>query len=435
MRMRYVIRKERSGAFVFDRDERMVFPLTQEEVMFVLVGSKIKKKARKLPEKLETFFKPTSEKPNFIVRDPLKDLGIIGNENCLAAPNRLYLELTRQCNLRCRMCYNASGQALPNELDAEQFKNILDDMERIGVFEARFTGGEATLRKDFFDILDYAIGKDLYVSLATNGVWNPELTRQICRRKIDDVIVSLEGPEDINDQFRVNGSFQKTLSTIRSLKEAGIRKVRINTVLSRINWRKVEILFQICQEYDLLLIDFIHPQPFGRGGSPQAKDITLIAQEILEFNEMVAGLRRKYPKVKVVMDFDLLSTEEISPHPIVPRVKACPAGRGSAFISPQGYVYPCGVAPVQDINLMNLEERKYFIAGNILENSLIEIWHKAHVWKFYRDLAKCKPSKCFACQYWGSKCFGTCPIGAYYATGKLNGGDPNCYSHLLVSNK
>lgn len=431
MRTRYIIRKERNGAFVFDRDRRMVFPLTEEEIESVLAADETKEKAGKLPEKLKTFFSPVSLEPNFIVRDPLKDMGIIGSENCLAAPNRMYLELTRRCKLSCLMCYNASGQALPNELNAEQFKDILDEMERIGVFEARFTGGEAPLRKDFFEILDYAIGKDFYVSLATNGVWSPELTEKICRRKIDDVIVSLEGPEEVNDQFRVNGSYKKTLATIRSLKKAGINKVRINTVLSRMNWRKVEPLFRICQEYDLLLIDFIHPQPFGRGASRQAKEITLTAQEVLEFNEMVADLRRKYPKVKVVMDFDLLSTEEFAPHPIVPRIKACPAGRGSAFISPQGYVYPCGVAPVQDISLMTAEEKKYFIAGNILEKSLIEIWHKAPVWEFYRDLAECKPPKCFACQYWGKKCFGTCPIGAYYATGKLNGEDPNCYSHLL----
>jgi len=435
MNTRYIVRIESNGAFVFDRLERFVSFLTAEELTLIRgIGGK-KEKIEKLPEKLRSFFEPTSGKPNFIIKNPLSSLELSSGKNCLAAPNRLYLELTRQCNLRCRMCYNAAGRALPNELTTDQFKTLLDEMEEIGVFEARLTGGEPTQRNDFLEILDYAISKGFYVSLATNGVWGKKITQEVCQRKIDDVIVSLEGPEKINNQFRVGGSFKTTLSTIRALKEAGIKKVRINTVLSRMNWQKVEPLFQICQEHKLLLIDFIHPRPFGRGATKEAKRITLTAKETLWFNKLIKQLRQKYPEVKVVMDFDLLTDKELPKHPIVPRIKACPAGREFAFVSPQGYVFPCGVAPVHDINLMSLKEKEVFVAGNILEKSLLEIWHQSAVWEPFRDLTKCKPPKCFACQFWGSKCFGTCPVGAYYHSGKLNGEDPYCYSHLLSEQK
>lgn len=416
MNARYIVRMELTGAFVFDRDERFVFFLTTEE--------------------LKSFLGKNSGESNFVIKNYLSSLEFPGSsENCLVAPNRLYLELTRQCNLRCRMCYNAAGKTLPNELTTDQFKTLLDEMEEIGVFEARFTGGEPTQKPDFLEILDYAIAKGFYVSLATNGVWSLELTQEVCQRKIDDVIVSLEGPEEINDQFRIGGSFKRTLSTIHTLKEAGIKKVRINTVLSRVNWQKVEPLFQICRDYNLLLIDFIHPRPFGRGATEEATRITLTAEETLEFNKLVRQLRQKYPGVKVVMDFDLLADKELPKHPIVPRIKACPAGREFAFISPQGNVFPCGVAPVHDVNLMSEQEKKLFVAGNVLKKSLLEIWHQSLVWKPFRDLAKCKPSKCFTCQFWGSKCFGTCPVGAYYYSGKLNGEDPYCYSHLLSEQK
>lgn len=443
MKYRYKIRREAEGrgAFVFDRIQRSLFLLPDDKLRILLNTDLQEARIRELPGTLQSFFTSANSTDadqgsigwNFIVIEPWSTLkGSVNQNYWLAAPNRLYLELTRQCNLRCRLCYNAAGCALPDELTTGQFMALLDQMDEAGVFEVRFTGGEPTLRPDFFEILDYAISKDFYVSLATNGNWSPSVTREICRRRIDDVVISLDGPEEVNDRFRVGGSFKATLDTIRSLKEAGFQKIRINTVLSHENWRNVEPLFQICEDYDLLLIDFIHPRPFGRGATEGARELILSAEETREFNRIVQGLRQKYPGVKVVMDFDLMAETELPRHPIVPRIKACPAGREFAFVSPQGYVFPCGVAPVDDVSSMTREDKELFIAGNIVDERLLEIWHHSPVWEPFRDLRRCKPDKCFSCQFWGKKCFGTCPIGAYYHTGRLDGEDPYCYSHLLV---
>ena len=427
--MRYKIRKEHAGGIAFDRVERRLIPVSLDQISRLeglLKGPCGLVAIAGLPH----LFTPSGAVNYSIIDASLAPDGGWG-ENCLAAPNRLYLELTRDCNLRCRMCYNQAARRLPGELSLAQIQRLLDEMDRIAVFEARLTGGEPTRRPDFFAILDYAIARDFYVSLATNGVWDSGLTAAVCQRRIDDVIVSLDGPEAINDWVRAGGSFRTSISTIRALKEAGIAKVRINTVISRWNWREVELLFQICSDYDLLLIDFIHPRPFGRGAAPEAQQMMLTPDQMLEFNLLVRRLRDKYPGVKVVMDFDLLSTSDIPRHPIVPRVFACPAGREFAFVSPQGYVFPCGVAPVHDVSLMSEAEKRLFLAGNVLERSILEIWHDSPVWVPFRDLNKCKPPKCRMCGYWGKKCFGTCPLGAYYANGHLEGEDPYCYSDLV----
>ncbi len=429
--MRYKIRVENKGGFVFDKEKRCVSILTEEELQCLLAILDKKGTLKTLPVDLaeKEFFK--NEKANFFLIQPLKMIGAKSEKSWLVAPNRLYLELTRNCNLRCRMCYNDAKSPLPNELTGIQWKNLLGEMDKIGVFESRFTGGEPTLHPDFLEILDYAIAKDFYVSLATNGVWKKELLKEICSRKIDDFIVSLDGPKEINDYLREGGSFERTLETIKALKNAGMKKVRINTVLSKVNYLEVEELFQICKRYKLLLIDFIHPRPFGRGATESAKKMTLTAKETLEFNLLVRKLRLKYPEVLVVMDFDLLTNKELPLHPIVPRIRACPAGREFAFVSPQGYVFPCGVAPVHDIIKMTKRERELFVAGNILETNFLEIWNKSVAWEVFRDLKRCKPQKCHSCRFWGKNCFGTCPLGAYYYTGELNGEDPYCYSHLI----
>lgn len=425
--MRYKVRVEKNGAIVFDTEERKLFNLNKEELSSLLVtGREVNKEQAE-----KGVFYIEVGNFQFRISNPRKiESGLVESE-CLSAPNRLYLVLTRKCNLRCRMCYNESGKSLADEWGTEQWTGLLDEMDRVGVFEARLTGGEATTRPDFLDILDHSLEKRFYTSLATNGVWTDDLLKQISRRAIDDVIVSLDGPREINNWFRVGGSFDTTLNTIKTLKEAGIPKVRINTVLSKKNYLLVEELFKVCRDLDLLLIDFIHPRPFGRGKSQEAIDMTLTTEETLEFNRLVERLRDKYPTVKVVMDFDLLAKSDLPKHPIVPRVHACPAGREFAFVSPQGMMFPCEVAPVQDISEMTGEEKRLFVAGNLNNESLLSIWHNSPVWKNYRELKGCKAEKCFSCQYWTKKCFGTCPIGAYYETGKLNGNDHYCYSHLL----
>lgn len=433
--LRYKIRRERTGGFFFDNEKRCVSTLTEGEIQCLTAISNGNKLLHTLPVGLseKDFFK--NKEPNFSLIQPIINSKARMNNSWLVAPNRLYLELTRNCNLRCLMCYNNAIGPLPNELTGVQWKKLLDEMDRIAVFEARFTGGEPTLHPDFLEILDYAIAKGFYVSVATNGVWKKEMLKKICSRNIDDFIISVDGPKEINNYLREGGSFERTIETIKALKNAGMKKVRINTVLSKVNYLEIEELFQLCQKYELLLIDFIHPRPFGRGATVSAKRMTLTAKETLEFNLLVKELRLKYPEVLVVMDFDLLSNRELPLHPIVPRIKACPAGREFAFISPQGYVFPCGVAPVQDIGKMTEREKSLFVAGNILNSSFLEIWNNSPSWESFRDFNKCKPQKCHSCNFWGKKCFGTCPLGAYYMSGKLSGEDPYCYSHLISDGK
>ncbi len=423
---RHLIRKELVGASFFDRQTRWFSPLSEDELSSILSGPSF------VPDKYleKGFYSSLGEADFSIVRPPVMFSDPVADA-CVVSPNRLYLELTRACNLRCRTCYNASGRPLPNEMTTEQWCDLLERMAEIGVFEARFTGGEAVLKPGFFIILEKALELGFYVSLATNGVWGQGLRDKVFSYKIDDLIVSLDGPERINDALRVGGSFRETLLTIRQAKEAGIPKVRMNTVLSRESWRHVEELFAVARDYDLLLIDFIHPRPFGRGKSEDARSIMMSPEEMLAFNRLAADLREKYPTVKIVMDFDLFATKEIPKHPIVPRIHACPAGREFAFVNPQGYVFPCSVAPVDDIGLMSEKERERFLAGNVLKDDILSVWQTSSVWKPFRRLSTCKPAKCFSCSAWGKKCFGTCPFGSYYENGDLAGEDPYCYSHLL----
>ncbi len=66
------------------------------------------------------------------------------------------MELTNQCNLRCRHCYAGSGEKLDNELSTAEVKGLLEELSRLGSVEVEFSGGEPLLRPDLFEIIAYA---------------------------------------------------------------------------------------------------------------------------------------------------------------------------------------------------------------------------------------------------------------------------------------
>ncbi|NPV28125.1 MAG: radical SAM protein [Firmicutes bacterium] len=66
------------------------------------------------------------------------------------------VELTNQCNLRCRHCYASAGEKLYNELSLAEVKELLGELSRLGTMEVEFSGGEPLLRPDLFEIIAYA---------------------------------------------------------------------------------------------------------------------------------------------------------------------------------------------------------------------------------------------------------------------------------------
>src|SRR6185312_4132309 len=140
-------------------------------------------------------------------------------ETGLDAPICLTWELTYACNLACVHCLSSSGRRNPRELTTAECRAVIDELERMQVFYVNIGGGEPTVRRDFWELLDYAVAHHVGVKFSTNGSRiTPERAESLAASDYVDVQISLDGATaEVNDRVRGPGSYDTALSALRNL--------------------------------------------------------------------------------------------------------------------------------------------------------------------------------------------------------------------------
>jgi MoaA/NifB/PqqE/SkfB family radical SAM enzyme len=144
----------------------------------------------------------------------------------LKTPVALIFFVTSRCNLRCRHCFywqelNTDSE---KELSIDEIRKIASSFEH--PVSLSLTGGEPFLRSDLKEIIkafNEGCGTQ-EVGIATNGTLEAT-TVETVRGILDEdslsnfsVQISLDGLEKTHDAVRgVNGSFEKTMSTLKAL--------------------------------------------------------------------------------------------------------------------------------------------------------------------------------------------------------------------------
>lgn len=140
--------------------------------------------------------------------------------------NGMYVYLTNNCNERCRHCYMYAGEKLSDELSTTELEELLISFSKCGGEVVTFTGGEATTRTDFFEILRSAKSSKLSVCLLTNGILlNREFIGKL-KHYVDEIQISLDG-YDRQSYFDVRqvDAFDKVIMAIDNSVRANIRTI------------------------------------------------------------------------------------------------------------------------------------------------------------------------------------------------------------------
>ena len=177
----------------------------------------------------------------------------------------LRVSLTDRCNLRCSYCMPAEGLAwMPSEeqlTDDEVNRLVRVAVERLGVREVRFTGGEPLIRRGLVGIVRAAatLSPRPQVSVTTNGIGLARLAVPLRDAGLDRVNVSLDtlSPERFRTLTR-RDRHADVLAGLRAAASAGLTPVKINTVLMRgINDDEAPALLRFALEhaYELRFIE------------------------------------------------------------------------------------------------------------------------------------------------------------------------------------
>lgn len=327
----------------------------------------------------------------------------------LSCPISVQIELTEACNQKCHHCYNYwrydSNKIKNDELDENEFIEIIDKLNLYGVSLLTLTGGEPFLRPQIlFSMLNRAKKYDMEVGINSNAVLiTNEIAQKLKEEGLDHALISLMGIENTHNFIsNMQNGFMKTCNGISNLINAGIG-VTVNMVASKLNQSEV---------YDVgLIIKELGVKNFCV--TPMVPSHESHLKYLLSGSEC-KNVLRELLRAKKDFGFNIDSLEPIARCLFSETEddvfvnffgnRICSAAVSSCAISSRGNVRPCIHS-----------DQQY---GNILKDDLFNIWQDMSYWSSREIL----PSECIGCNA-NIICEGGCRMSAKHVNGSYDAKD------------
>jgi Fe-coproporphyrin III synthase len=130
----------------------------------------------------------------------------------------LILNAHSLCNCRCVMC-DIWKRDTKEQIRAEDLERHRASMQNLGVQQVVLTGGEPLLHNDLGELCGFFRDLKIHLTLLTTGLLLLKRAEEVARG-FDDVIISIDGPQEIHDSIRrIDGAFdliRKGVSAVRS---------------------------------------------------------------------------------------------------------------------------------------------------------------------------------------------------------------------------
>ncbi len=183
---------------------------------------------------------------------------------------------TRTCNLRCVHCYTDSENIqYGGELNTDEGLSLIDDLASFKIPSLLFSGGEPLMRKDILNLIEHAANKNIRPVLSTNGTLiDRDTARNLKNAGIVYIGISLDGMEEINDQFRgVKGAFKRAMRGFEQCIAVG-QRVGLRLTLTKKNYQDLHKIFNFIEHEGIDRACFYHLVYSGRGENIFKDDLT-----------------------------------------------------------------------------------------------------------------------------------------------------------------
>lgn len=331
----------------------------------------------------------------------------------------LCLHIAHDCNLRCKYCFASQGDFKGDRLmmPFEVGKKSLD-------FLVENSGNRVNLEVDFFGgepLMNFGVVKELVIygrelekkhnkkfrfTITTNGVLLNEDNMKFINDNMDNVVLSLDGRKDVNDEMRptISGEGSYDIIVPKFLEFAKLRGDKSYYIRGTFTSKNLDFSKDVLN-FNNIGFKSVSVEPVV---ADPKHDYALLEEHLDTIIDEYEKLSKEYIKLKKDgrgFDFFHFMIDLNQGPCFIKRVVGCGAGVEYLAVTPEGDLYPCHQFvgdesfKMGDVNkgIENIELREKFKEANIYnKEDCKECWARfycsggchANAYNFNKDVNK-----------------------------------------------
>lgn len=161
--------------------------------------------------------------------------------------DRVCWNITSRCNDNCSFCFRDRES---KSISLESALKIIDNLCNSGIKHIAFSGGEPLLYNEIFEVLNYAHGKNLEITLISNGILLDNLTIDRIEKSVNWLAVPIDNLKNVavcarNDKHIVNVD-----RCLKYVERNNINiSIKINTVLTSKNYNHLKDIYKYINSF------------------------------------------------------------------------------------------------------------------------------------------------------------------------------------------
>jgi MoaA/NifB/PqqE/SkfB family radical SAM enzyme len=261
-------------------------------------------------------------------------------------PLMVNIEPTHRCNLDCTYCDKVDASS--PQMETEAALRMIDELAAIGTISVCFDGGEPLVHSGIERFVKRAKSHGFRVSMSTNGLLIKRKLRVL--ESVDVVKISVDGPSDVHDRGRGEGSFEGAMEGVRLAVAAGCT-VAIRMTLAEHNVEHYPRVIELAKELGIRALFQPAIGNIMNGADPPAEH----SAGVLAYRAAIDDLKRRKSAGEPVGN-EMLCLDHLRNWPDPKPVPFCSGGRIEVAIGPDGCMFPCGRTGREDPNAPNVFE-------------------------------------------------------------------------------
>lgn len=334
----------------------------------------------------------------------------------------LHWDITKNCNLRCKHCYNAdkyfnkeSKDYIPNEMTREQCISAVEAFAAEGFEHIHLLGGEPLASSNIFDVIKRAKELGMIVTINSNAcLLNQSIQKKLIDLGVDQFAASLDGcSSQINDSIRGEGTFDNVIRNMKQLNEYKKEtKSSMETALVfTLTKRNIEDLSKLPALAKDMNVDLIVLTTFIESGQGKRNrdEFQIEFYDLCDAIELMVASELQNYRIPIQIDMRPRFCEYLSlmyNMPIIYNTKnsLCCAGEEMWYLEANGDVHPCLIFQL-DSGKKALNNGTYIKESlNINTSKIFDIKHSIYWDTFIKakhNFETVKIPTCKDCQYLG----------------------------------